>query len=61
MVFIPWVSGADVELGIGLGESFPGDSDVALVENVILGLHSPQMKTFGFLGAAATYCSNENK
>ena len=61
MTFIPWVSGAQVELGVGLRGSFPGDSEAAPVEKVILGCHKPQMKALGFLGAKGIFCSNKNK
>ena len=60
MTFIPWVSGAQVELGVGLRGSFRGDSAAALVEKIVLGCHKPQMKALGFLGAKGIFCSKEN-
>lgn len=39
----------------------PGESDVALVANAILGLDELQTKTSGFLGAMMLCSSNENK
>lgn len=56
----PWVSGAEVDLALVLRRASQV-TDAALVENVILGLHKPQMKTLGFRGAAENCCSDENK
>lgn len=56
-----WVSKAEVELGIGWGKASEVTLMWPLVENIVLGLQEPQMKTLGFQGAKVFYSSNENK